>query len=160
MVFLFGTGRASAEPLGPTTARDADDVRKQLDIRSVTVDTLSKGRTLVEIVFWNGIPPSFLKHRAAGVAALCCYVVRFWPNRNGRLRVTWGDAASSCCAVRVARHPNPYTCFTILPLDQVMPPATRIRGYAMRKLDCSEGIRCGSGWRPAPVVDRTPGRAL
>jgi hypothetical protein len=55
------------EPLGPTTVTDRDDVRKRLDIRSVTVDTVSSGRTRVELVFWNEVPPSFLRYRAARV---------------------------------------------------------------------------------------------
>jgi hypothetical protein len=150
----------NAEPLGPTTVSDPDDTGRRLDIRSATIETLESGRTRVVLVFWNRVPAWFLRHRAAGVAPNPHYFVRFWPTRTGWLRVTWGDSASSCCLSHPARHPDPFTYLTHLPLDQVEPPPTSMHGYSTKKLDCGRGSRCGAGARPAPLVDRTPARAL
>jgi len=142
---------ALAEPLGPTTIDDPDDVDRQLDIRSVTVDTIREGRTRVELVFWNTVPPRALKRRAARVE-FGGYFVRFWPGRH-QLRVTWGDAASSCCLIRPARHPDGYTYITMISIDGAEPPATRARGKTTGMLDCSEGSRCGASG--GKLVDRT-----
>lgn len=157
MVFILAARGVSAEPLGPTTVRDRNDVRKRLDIRSVTVETLSKGRTKVELVSWNGVPPSFLSRRAARVQT-GIYFVRFWPGRH-QLRVTWGDAASSCCLNHRARHPDRYTYSTVISLDDAEPPATRVRGETTRLLDCKEGSRCGAGGG-GTIVDKTPWKDL
>jgi hypothetical protein len=155
---VFATGvDAGAEPLGPTIVNDADDVPKRLDIRSVAVETVAEGRTRVVLVFWNGIPPQFLSERGALVKPLG-YAVRFWPGRRGQLRVTWGDPASSCCLTHRARHPDPFTYTTVLPLDRVMPPPTDVHGSTTRRLACTGGSRCGiSGGRE---VDTTRMAAL
>lgn len=151
-VIIVGSAvQAHAEPLGPTTVNDRDDVDKQLDIRSVTVDTLRPERTRVELVFWNPVPPRALSRRAARVE-FDGYFVRFWPGRH-QLRVTWGDAASSCCVIHRARHPNPFSYRTVISLDQAQPPATEVRGCTTRRLDCTEGSRCGSSG--GTLVDRT-----
>lgn len=135
---------ALAEPLGPATASDGDDTRKRLDIRSATIETLSPGKTRVTVVFWNAVPPNFLARRAAGIAIGCCFV-RFWPNDKGTLRVTWGDAASGCCLRQAARHPNPYTYSTVIPLDDdtlipvLADGSVQMHGYSTKMLDpCSK----------------------
>jgi hypothetical protein len=148
----------AGEPLGPTTVRDRDDAQKRLDIRSVSVNTLSSGRTRVELVFWNGVPPRFLTRRAAGVEPGPYYFVRFWPGRH-QLRVTWGDPASNCCLIHRAWHPDPYTYVTVIFLDGVEPPPTEVRGYATRKLECHRQEWCGTPGS-APYVDRTVWRDL
>jgi hypothetical protein len=145
------------EPLGPTTVTDRNDVRKRLDIRSVTVVTVSAARTRVELVFWNPVPPSFLRDRAARVEVHDHYFVRFWPGRR-HLRVTWGDAASACCLVHRASHPDPYTYVTVIFLDGVEPPPTEVRGFTTGMLDCTHGLSCGSGG--GEMVDRTQWKDL
>ena len=143
---------ADADPLGPTEVRDVDDVDRQLDIRSISVDTIRPGRTRVEMVFWNSVPPKALRRRAARIKAGPFYFIRFWPGRH-QLRVTWGDGASACCSIHVARHPDPYTYFTVIPLDEAMPPAERIRGFTTGRLDCHRQDWCGDAG--GPPVDRT-----
>lgn len=142
---------AQAEPLGPTTVLDSDDVRRRLDIRSVSVDTLREDRTRVTLVFWNGVRPRFLRRHAARIEPEG-YVIRFWPGPR-QLRVTWGDPASTCCISHRAHHPDPFTYTTVIFLDGVQPTPTRVRAETTGMLDCTHGSTCGTSG--GSIVDRT-----
>jgi hypothetical protein len=141
----------SARAAGSTSVLDANDVGGRLDIRSVSVARPSSQKTRVKIVFWNRVPVWLLRRRAARVEMAVdgsyAYFFRFWPNKKGWLRVTWGDPGSNCCDVSPAAHPDAHTYISsMIPTDGILYPyPTSFRGVTTHKFDPCSGSRCGVG---------------
>jgi hypothetical protein len=143
----------SVLPVGAraTTSLDPNDAGSRLDIRSVTRLVVHDGHLRLTLVFWDRTPIHMLRRRAARVEmgfsrphdAIADSIVRFWPNRRGRLRVTWGEAGSTCCGHDSARHPDPYTYTTVIAIDPSRGMTRSFRAASTRRLRCSFEPRCG-----------------
>ena len=144
------------------TSFDPNDPGARLDIRSVSRVELNDDRLQLTMVFWGRTPIHVLRRRAARVEmsftgphhATAESIVRFWPNQRGRLRVTWGEAGSTCCGHDGARHPDPHTYTTVIGIDPTRGEIESFRAVSTRRLNCSFETRCGIlGGR---TIDRTP----
>ena len=123
-VSLFATALpAHAEPT--VTANDGNDVADQLDIRSATLSPESGDRSRITLRFWNDVPPELLEGRAIRMELSYSedgpnsgqYVVGFFRNSDGVLRMVGGEGGSNCCFVVAARHPNDFTYTGVLPFS-------------------------------------------
>ena len=114
---------AHAEPT--VTANDDNDVASELDIRSATLSPESGDRSRVTLRFWNDVPPELLEGRAIRMELSYSedgtysgqYVVGFFRNNDGFLRMVWGEGGSNCCSVVAGRHPNDFTYTGVLPFS-------------------------------------------
>ena len=104
-------------PAQAASVTDSDDSLPRLDIRSASAVQISEHRLRLKLVFWDRTPVWLLRRRAARIEmsdqvpkdAHQVFGFRFWPNKDGRLRITYGEPASACCGHSRARHPDPFT---------------------------------------------------
>ena len=109
-----GTIAALQSPARANTVNDQDDRLPRLDIRSASVVQVAEDELQVRLVFWDRTPQWLLRRHAARIRDELCEAearvpspgFRFWPNRRGQLRITWGEPASDCCARHGAQHPE------------------------------------------------------
>jgi hypothetical protein len=145
-------------PAQAATTSDLNDVGPRLDIRSVSTVPFSHDRFQLTLVFWDPTPVWLLRTRVARIEmstrgpsharAGAQYGFRFWPNSSGRLRITYGEAASSCCGRDGAQHPDPFTYSALIRFVPNGSPVKSFRGSTTRRVDCGLSARCGlSGGR-------------
>ena len=135
-----------------TTSFDPDDVGPRLDIRSASRVEVGH-RLRVTLVFWDRTPVWLLRTRVARLEMStrapghashgALYGFRFWPNDRGRLRITYGESASSCCGHHAAEHPDPFTYTALIRFTPNGGPIKSFRGSTTRKVDCGFTPRCG-----------------
>jgi len=120
-----GTIAALQSPARANTVNDQDERLPRLDIRSASVVQVSEDELQVRLVFWDRTPQWLLRRHAARIEmsvarpkhASPALGFRFWPNRRGHLRITWGDPASDCCVRHGAQHPDPFTYLAVIPFS-------------------------------------------
>jgi hypothetical protein len=85
------------------------------------------------------------------------YVVAFFLNGDGLVRMTWGEAASACCFVLAGQHPNDFTYSGVVPFSwyEVVPQPNWIRGVATERLDCGATRRRVCVLFRGRIADRT-----
>jgi hypothetical protein len=155
---------AQAQPT--VTANDGNDVADELDIRSATLSPESGDRSRITLRFWNDVPPELLERRAIRMElsysedgpASGQYVVGFFRNSDGFVRMVWGEGGSNCCFVVVGRHPNDFTYTGVLPFSfyGAQPPPIWLRGESTNQLDCRAGQRRACTLFTGRAADRTP----
>lgn len=162
---LFATARlAHAQPT--VTANDDNDVANELDIRSATLSPESGNRSRITLGFWNDVPPELLEGRAIRMELSYSedgpyagqYVIGFFRNSDGFLRMVWGEGGSNCCFVVAGRHPNDFTYTGVLPFSMygAEPPPIWLRGVSTRWLDCRADQRRACVLFTGRTADRTP----
>jgi len=148
---------------GAVSVSDPNDPLTRLDIRSASVVQLTEKKLAVRLVFWGRTPMWLLRRHAARIEM--SYEVpknaheelgfRFWPNRRGQLRITWGEPASACCERHGAQHPDPFTYLAVVPfsMDGFIPPIRSFRAARTARLPVCWHAICGvAGGR---IIDRT-----
>jgi hypothetical protein len=86
------------------------------------------------------------------------YVIGFFRNSDGFLRMVWGEGGSNCCDVVAGRHPNDFTYTGVLPFSfyGAQPPPIWLRGESTKQLDCRAGQRRACTLFTGRAADRTP----
>ena len=163
LLVLAGVVLTSATPAEAATVSDPNERPTRLDIRSASVVQISRDEVQITLVFWGRTPQWLLRRHAARIemsfqkprSAYPSLGFRFWPNRRGQLRITWGEPASDCCARHGAQHPNPFTYLAVIPfsLGGAVPELKSFRAVRTARLaPCWHAI-CGlSGGK---VIDKT-----
>jgi hypothetical protein len=168
-VLATGTLLASAFPAHAqpiVTANDDNDVANELDIRSATLSPESGDRSRITLRFWNDVPPELLEGRAIRMELSYSedgpysgqYVMGFFRNSDGFLRMVWGEGGSNCCDVVAGRHPNDFTYTGVLPFSTyaAQPPPIWLRGVSTKRLECRAGQRRACVLFTGRTADRTP----
>ena len=168
-VLAAGTLLATAFPAHaqPTvTANDDNDVADELDIRLAKLSPESGDRSRITLRFWNDVPPQLLEGRAIRMELSYSedgpspgqYVVGFFRNSDGFVRMVWGEGGSNCCDVVAGRHPNDFTYTGVLPFSfyGAQPPPIWLRGESTKQLDCRAGQRRECTLFTGRAADRTP----
>jgi hypothetical protein len=155
---------AHAQPI--VTANDDNDVANELDIRSATLSPESGDRSRITLRFWNDVPPELLEGRAIRMELSYSedgpysgqYVMGFFRNSDGFLRMVWGEGGSNCCDVVAGRHPNDFIYTGVLPFSTyaAQPPPIWLRGASTKRLDCRAGQRRACVLFTGRTADRTP----
>jgi hypothetical protein len=155
---------AHAQPT--VTANDVNDVADELDIRSATLSPESGDRSRITLRFWNDVPPQLLEGRAIRMELSYSedgpnpgqYVMGFFRNSDGFLRMVCGEGGSNCCDVVAGRHPNDFTYTGVLPFSMygAQPPPIWLRAVSTRRLDCRAGQRRACVLFTGRTADRTP----
>jgi len=160
---MVGTIAVLQGPARAKSITDSDDGLPRLDIRSASVTQMARDEVELRLVFWDRTPQWMLRRRAARIEmsfarpkhASEALGFRFWPNRRGQLRVTWGELASDCCARHGAQHPDPFTYLAVIPfsLRGAVPALQSFRALRTAQLKPCWHTICGlSGGRH---VDKT-----
>lgn len=154
---------AQAQPT--VTASDGDDVGDKLDIRFATLSPESGGRSRITLTFWNHVPPRALERHSIRleldpydeVPHKHAYVVAFFLNGGGFVRMTWGESGSNCCFVVAGEHPDDFTYTGVLPFSMygAQPPPKWLRGVATRRHICRPGDHRACALFAGGVADRT-----
>lgn len=155
---------AQAQPT--VTASDGDDVADTLDIRFATLSPESGDRSRITLTFWNDVPPTLLERHSIRMElsgsedrpdSPGSYVVAFFLNSDGLVRMTWGEAGSNCCFVVAGQHPNDFTYSGVVPFSwyEAVPQPNWIRGVATERLDCGVTRRRVCVLFRGRVADRT-----
>jgi hypothetical protein len=171
LIALLATGTLFAAALPahaqPTvTANDDNDVASELDISSATLSPESGERSRITLRFWNDVPPELLEGRAIRMELSYSedgpysgqYVIGFFRNSDGFLRMVWGEGGSNCCDAVAGRHPNDFTYTGVLPFSfyAAQPPPIWLRGASTNRLDCRAGQRRACVLFTGRTADRTP----
>ena len=155
---------AQAQPT--VTASDGDDVDDKLDIRSATLSPESDD-SRIAFTLWNRVPPTLLKRHSIRMELSFAedrpghgsanYIVAFFLNRDGLVRMTWGEAGSNCCFVVAGEHPNDFTYTGVLPFSMygAQPPPNWLRGVATKRHICERGDQRECALGQGGVADRT-----
>lgn len=142
-----------------TTVSDPDDVGSRLDIRSASLVQIADWRIEVTIVFWDRVPTWLLRQHAAAIetsdkgpahaeSGNVKVGFSFFRNASGRLRIIWGEGASSCCGRAPAQHPDRFTYTAIVKGSLDNWSAKSMRGLTGRKGTARE-------LTPGRLIDRT-----
>ena len=148
------------------TASDGDDVADRLDIRFATLSPESGDRSRITLTFWNHVPPRLLERHSIRLELSGSedrpdspggYVVAFFLNSDGLVRMTWGESGSKCCFVVAGRHPDDFTYSGVVPFSWygAEPPPNWIRGVATERHVCERGERRACVLFQGRVADRT-----
>jgi hypothetical protein len=166
MTGIFFATALPAHAESTATANDDNDVADELDIRSATLSPESGDRSRITLSFWNGVPPELLEGRAIRMELSYSeegpypgeYVVGFFRNSDGFIRMVWGEGGSNCCFVVAGGHPNDFTYTGVLPfsLYGAQPPPLWLRGESTNQLDCRAGQRRACTLFVGRAADRTP----
>jgi hypothetical protein len=150
-------------PAEAASVNDPNEPITRLDLRSASVLQISADELQVRLVFWGRTPMWMLRRHAARVEmsfdapknAHEALGFRFWPNRRGQLRITWGEPASDCCARHGAQHPDPFTYLAVIPfsLDGAIPPIQSFRAVRTARLQPCWHVICGVAG--GKIVDKT-----
>ena len=164
VTFLGSAPSAQAQPT--VTASDGDDVADRLDIRFATLSPESGDRSRITLTFWNDVPPTLLERHSIRLElsgsedrpnSSGSYVVAFFLNRDGFVRMTWGEAGSNCCFVVPGRHPNDFTYSGVVPFSwyEAEPQPNWLRGVATERLNCGATGRRACVLFLGRVADKT-----
>lgn len=140
---------------------DPNEPIRRLDIRSASVEQVSENKLRVTLVFWDRTPMWLLRRHAARFVmsdaapkyAQPQFGFRFWANRRGQLRITWGEPASACCGRQGARHPDPFTYMAVIPVS--------LDGLLIQSFRASRTARLRPCWHAAcglkggKIIDKT-----
>jgi hypothetical protein len=142
----------------PTAAQavsvsDPDDPATRMDIRRASAVQVTDSKLRLKLVFWTRVPIPVLRHRVAGFEmsfevpkhAHPAFGFRFWPTRHGRLRITYGEPASACCAQDWAHHPDPFTYVALIrfSMQDAVPPLKSVRAAGTRRFRSCWHRDCG-----------------
>ena len=161
---LGSTPPAQAQPT--VTASDSDDVADRLDIRLTALSPESGDRSRITLTFWNDVPTTLLERRSIRLEmsgsedrpdSPGSYVVAFFLNSDGLVRMTWGEAGSNCCFVVAGQHPNDFAYSGVVPFSwwEAEPPPNWLRGVATEWLGCGARGRRACALFLGRVADKT-----
>jgi hypothetical protein len=159
-------GSAPAAHAQPTvTASDSDDVADRLDIRFATLSPASGGRSIITLRFWNDVPPTLLERHSIRMELSSSedrpddgnYIIGFFRNSDGFLRMVWGEGGSNCCFVVSGQHPNNFTYSGVAPFSwyEAEPQPNWLRGVATEQLHCGARGRRACVLFAGRVADKT-----
>jgi hypothetical protein len=154
---ILGTLQAPAEA---ALVSDPNEPPTRLDIRSASVVQLTE-KLEVTLVFWGRTPQWLLRRHAARIEMSSAlpkhadsqFGFRFWPNKRGQLRITWGEPGSACCGRQGARHPDPFTYTAVIPVS--------LHGLGIQSFRASRTARLPTCWHvfcyltSGRIVDKT-----
>jgi hypothetical protein len=161
--FLGSAPPALAQPT--VTASDSDDVADRLDIRFATLSPESGDRSRITLTFWNDVPPTLLERHSIRMELSFSedrpdqgnYIIGFFRNSDGFLRMVWGEGGSNCCFVVSGQHPNDFTYSGVAPFSwyEAEPQPNWLRGVATERLHCGPTGRRACALFLGRVADRT-----
>lgn len=150
-------------PAQAASVTDPNEPPTRLDIRSASVVQVTPHRVQITLVFWGRTPKWLLRRHAARIEmsyeapknAREELGFRFWPNRRGQLRITWGEPASACCSRQGAQHPDAFTYLAVVPfsVDGFIPPIRSFRAVRTARLPPCWHAICGV--LGGKIVDKT-----
>ena len=126
---------------------------------------MSDERVRITLTFCDRVPPWLLKRHSIRLETDTSddtphdpdYVVAFFRNSDGFLRMISGEGGSNCCLGVPGRHPDRFTYTGVLPrfLYEAVPPPTWLRGFSTRRLDCEDAPKRQCALFGGRVADRT-----